>query len=125
MDYLPRHFPDSSLLRKFVKERFGARVILAFSGGKDALSAWLALRDDGFEVVPYFMYLIPGLSFIEESISKAGCGLSSEYEMFGRSFDGIDARFLQPMRERYPEDYQRVLDWFPLADLDLYRRGDL
>jgi hypothetical protein len=233
MTDLPRHFSDSAALRRFVKETFGKRVLLAFSGGKDAISAWLALRDDGFEVVPYFMYCIPGISFVDESIDhyerhfgttitrvphpslvrmlrnlvfqapencevieqsalveysyddvseymrqrtgvtgyeatgvrtadslirraaaskhgtinhkrktfwpvydwriadvereivKSGCGLSVEYEMFGRSFDGIDARFLGPLRKRFPADYQRVLDWFPLADLDLYRRGEL
>lgn len=52
---------------------------------------------------------------------KRGANLPIDYRWFGRSFDGIDARFLRPLRENAPEDYQRVLDWFPLADLDIYR----
>jgi hypothetical protein len=42
--------------------------------------------------------------------------------MFGRSFDGIDYRFLEPISRLYPEDYQRILQDFPLADLELFRR---
>jgi tRNA(Ile)-lysidine synthase TilS/MesJ len=40
------------------------KVLLAFSCGKDSLATWLQLRDDGFEVVPYFCYLIPDLGFV-------------------------------------------------------------
>ena len=56
------------------------------------------------------------------AIQAAGVYLSDEYRLFGRSFDGIDYRFLRPLRDHYPDDYQRVLDWFPLADLELFRR---
>ncbi|WP_152353312.1 adenine nucleotide alpha hydrolase family protein [Brachybacterium subflavum] len=49
--------------------------------------------------------------------------LPADYEMFGRSFDGIDYRFLEPMSRLRPDEYERVLDWFPLADLELFRHG--
>jgi hypothetical protein len=26
------------------------------------------------------------------------------------------------LRERFPRDYDRILEWFPLADLELFRR---
>jgi hypothetical protein len=47
--------------------------------------------------------------------------LPVDYEMFGRSFDGIDERFLRPIHDRFPEDYAKILEWFPLADLELKR----
>lgn len=47
--------------------------------------------------------------------------LPADYEMFGRSFDGVDYRFLEPMSRMRPRDYERVLEWFPLADLELMR----
>lgn len=56
-----------------------------------------------------------------DRISAASVSLPVDYEMFGRSFDGIDHRFLQPISERFPDDFQRILDWFPLADLELFR----
>lgn len=55
-------------------------------------------------------------------LRAAGIRLSVDYEMFGRSFDGIDYRFLEPIRRRFPEDFKRILRWFPLADADIARR---
>jgi len=58
---------------------------------------------------------------VRGAIARAGVNLPPDYEWFGRSFDGIDYRFLKPLSVYAPEDYQRVLDWFPLADLELFR----
>lgn len=209
----------------------GRPVLLAFSCGKDAIATWLALQDSGIEVIPYYLYYLPGLAFIEASLDRferefgasiaryphpsiyrmlnnlvfqppercaiieaaklptptyeqmltlvredlglpadtwvadgvraadsivrrasiirhgpskrrsgkvsaiwdwrkaevlgrihdAGIDLPVDYEWFGRSFDGIDRRFLEPLSIHAPEDYRRVLDWFPLAELELMR----
>lgn len=47
--------------------------------------------------------------------------LPRDYEWFDRSFDGIDYRFLEPISRHAPDDYQRILEWFPLAELELFR----
>jgi hypothetical protein len=47
--------------------------------------------------------------------------LPVDYELFGRSFDGTDHRFLTPLKKHRPADYQRILEWFPLAFLDGWR----
>lgn len=59
---------------------------------------------------------------VVECLTKENIKLPIDYKVFGRSFDGIDARFLGPIKEHFPRDYDRILDWFPLADLDLFRR---
>ena len=218
-----------------VRERLaadGMPVLLAFSGGKDSIAAWLALREAGIAVVAYSLYLVPGLRFVDEqmagfedwfgqkihryphpslfrwlnnlvfqppercavieaarlppvthedvarmiradlgmpadawiadgvraadsivrrtsflthgvakerthkisvvwdwrkrhvmdALALAGIGLPPDYSWFGRSFDGLDARFLGPLKEHAPEDYARVLEWFPLAELEMVRR---
>lgn len=46
----------------------GSTVLLPFSGGKDSLVSWLLLRDAGFRVVPFYMQMIPGLSFVERTL---------------------------------------------------------
>ncbi|MFN3886123.1 MAG: phosphoadenosine phosphosulfate reductase [Aquabacterium sp.] len=209
------------------------RVLISFSTGKDAIAAHLAIRDHFDEVVPYYLYLVPGLEFVDESldyyertlfggrrihrlphpslprmlnamtfqppercsvieglqleehdymeandaikelaglpddafcasgvraadspmrythfkkrgaiswnrglfypvfdwnkerlattIERSGVKLPVDYRIFGRSFDGIDLRFLLPIREHFPRDYQRILEWFPLAELEIYR----
>lgn len=55
-------------------------------------------------------------------IDAAGVKLPIDYELFGRTFDGLDYRFLKPLSERFPEDYKKILTWFPLADLEIFRR---
>ncbi|MCL2089859.1 MAG: hypothetical protein FWH11_01310 [Micrococcales bacterium] len=209
----------------------GRPVLVAFSTGKDALAAELALRDSGVETRLAYLYLVPGLRFVEQTLSEqedalgkpiaryphpslwrwlnnlvfqppercavieaarmptvgydemwglvkqdmglpddtwvadgvrasdsivrrasfvrhgvmkhekrkvspvadwlksevvarvdqAGIRLPVDYEWFGRSFDGIDHRFLEPLSRFAPDDFQRVLDWFPLADMQLFR----
>lgn len=44
-----------------------------------------------------------------------------DYRIFGRSFDGLDYRFLAPIKRHFPDDYRRILEWFPLAELELFR----
>jgi len=44
-----------------------------------------------------------------------------DYRLFGRSFDGIDYRFLKPIKDHFPEDYKKILEYFPLAELELMR----
>ena len=207
--------------------------LLAFSCGKDSIASWLAIRDKFENIVPFYMYLIPGnLSFIEESlqyyedffdtrivrmphdslyrmlnnhvfqpperqtiiqlldlqepnreetatavaydngldhetvytaigvrqndsiqrrlsiqkhgainhnmrhyypifdwskqklideIKKAKVKLPVDYNLFGRSFDGLDLRFIYQIKKHYPADYQKILEWFPLVEVEIYR----
>jgi hypothetical protein len=207
-------------------------VLLAFSRGKDSIAAWVALRDAGITVRPFYLYSIPGLLDFEQVslayfedvfdcpiplyphpglyrqlrnfvfqpperwpviaaaklpnlthekvndgvradyglppdtwvadgvraadslvrrgaiathgafrpgvkkvspiwdhtkaetmalIDGAGIRLPIDYDWWGRSFDGLDYRFLGPLAKHAPQDFARVLDWFPLAELELYR----
>lgn len=50
--------------------RQGRPVLLAFSRGKDSIAAWLALRDAGVDVRPFHLYLVPGFTFVEESLAE-------------------------------------------------------
>lgn len=206
------------------------KILLQFSCGKDSIACWLALRDK-VEIVPYFMYLIPGLEFVEESVCYyerffntrimrvphpslyrmlnnlvfipperifvlehaklpnftydhleqficedlgeseklwSACGVRAadslnrrmffksygninwkrkvfypiwdwkmdqlkrimleseiklpiDYDLFGMSFDGIDFRFIYPIKKHFPRDYERILEFFPLAELEIFR----
>lgn len=208
-----------------------SQTLLAFSLGKDAVAAWLRIRSHFDRVIPVYMYLVPGLEFVQESIDyyeqffgeriiqmphpslhrwlnehifrppeqcavveqaglpdhtyeqvfqavrqdhglpadmlyatgvraadspmrlvaikthgpinqnglkyhpvwdwkksdllrefrHAGVKLAPDYRVFGRTFDGMDVRFLGPMKRHFPRDYQRVLEIFPLAELELFR----
>lgn len=56
-----------------------------------------------------------------DCLRRAQLKLPIDYKLFGRSFDGIDHRYLYPLREHLPEDYQRVIEWFPWAGLEFTR----
>jgi hypothetical protein len=56
-----------------------------------------------------------------DEIRASGLRLSPEYRLFGRSFDGIDYRFVRPIRDHYPADYDRIRAFFPLIDVELHR----
>jgi hypothetical protein len=58
---------------------------------------------------------------LDDEITEAGVELPVDYELWGRTFDGVDLRFLKPLKERFPEDYAKVLEWFPLAELEILR----
>lgn len=55
------------------------------------------------------------------TIRASGIKLPIDYRLFGRSFDGIDYRFLAPIKEYFPKDYAKILEFFPLADLEIFR----
>lgn len=59
-----------------------------------------------------------------QAIDEAGVKLPIDYKLFGRTFDGLDYRFLGPIKEHFPEDYERLKTWFPLLDLEFMRRGE-
>lgn len=215
---------------KIVRDR-QQDTLLAFSTGKDAIAAWLAIRDHFDAVHPYYLYLVPGLEFIDESLDyyerffgrritrlphpamhrwlnrftfqapqncrvieqaglpefdytdiqramclqhnlpretlvadgvraadspmrrisimthgtisygqmkyhpvwdwkkadlidcfrKSGVKLPIDYRIWGRSFDGLDLRFIVPMKKHLPNDYRKLLEWFPLLDLEIFR----
>lgn len=60
---------------------------------------------------------------VREKIAEHGVRLPPDYDWFGRSFDGIDRRFLEPLSRFAPDDYQTVLEWFPFAELEVIWRG--
>lgn len=51
----------------------------------------------------------------------ANIKLPIDYELFGRSFDGLDLRFLIKIKAHLPRDYATILEWFPLVDMELAR----
>lgn len=72
---------DGSWLRgddliEWYRDHFGSRTILAFSCGKDSVSTALALRDK-IEMVPVYHVIIPGLEFVERTLTYY------ERELFG------------------------------------------
>lgn len=56
-----------------------------------------------------------------ERLQENHIRLSMDYMIWGTSFDGLQYPFLKAVQEHYPDDYQRILEWFPLAELEIMR----
>ena len=50
-----------------------------------------------------------------------GIRLPVDYELFGRTFDGVYLLYLYNIKKRFPRDFERILEWFPLADIEIWR----
>jgi hypothetical protein len=69
--FLPDGEPVASIDLFDIVERLQEgerRVLLSFSG-KDSLAAWCYLVEHDFEVIPYWCYSVPGLSFDDEMLA--------------------------------------------------------
>lgn len=54
-------------------------------------------------------------------IHRAEIDLPPDYLAFGRSYDGIDRRYIGPIKSLWPNDYNRIREFFPLVDTVLWR----
>lgn len=77
-----------------------------------------AMKPSNHKVSPIWDWLT-GKTY--DFIADHGVDLPIDYEWFDRSFDGIDYRFLAPIAANAPEDFQQILNWFPLAEMELFR----
>lgn len=110
-----------------VREDFGLGLETFAAIGvraRDSLNRWASVKKYGpvnysrKTFFPIFDYTIDDLRNL---IRESGVRLPLDYKLFGRSFDGIDWRFLQPIKDNLPDDYRRILEWFPLAELAIKR----
>lgn len=56
-----------------------------------------------------------------DCIAKSGWKLPIEYRYFGSSFDGLYISYLYPIKKHFPRDYQRILEFFPFAEMEVLR----
>jgi hypothetical protein len=55
------------------------------------------------------------------NIKAHGVKLFPEYKYWGTSFDGLRLFFMKEFRQRYPQDYERIREWFPFVELEFSR----
>lgn len=61
------------------------------------------------------------IAWVREVIARNKVRLPVDYEMFGRSFDGIDYRFIAPIKQRFPKDYETIERFFPIVGAEIFR----
>lgn len=58
---------------------------------------------------------------VVDGIIRNNIKLPIDYKLFGRTFDGIYLLYLLNIKKCYPRDYAKILEWFPLADAEIWR----
>jgi hypothetical protein len=53
---------------------------------------------------------------------ETGVKMPVDYQMFGRSFDGLSYTYLAPIRKYYPRDYERIRALFPMVEVHFLRK---
>lgn len=56
-----------------------------------------------------------------KEIKESGIRLPVDYKIWGKSFDGLDYRFIKPLKDHFPGDYAKLKQYFPLIDVELKR----
>ena len=117
---------DFTDLERFIREDCGLEGVYMATGVRavDSLNRWASIKKYG-PINENRMIFLPIYDYRKErmvrELRESGVKLPYDYRLFGRSFDGVDYRFLKPLKDNLPEDYQKVLDYFPLAELEIKR----
>lgn len=91
----------SRRLCKAIAAQSGGVCFLGFSRGKDAIVAWLWLREYFARIIPFHVTMAPGLSFIEESFAYYESRFATKIERFcdGVLVDSVDRCVYQPIED--------------------------
>ncbi len=55
------------------------------------------------------------------AIRASGIKLPVDYRIWGRSFDGFHYKFLKPLKDHFPNDFEKVKAMYPFVELELLR----
>lgn len=77
-----------------------------------------AINDKIKTFFPVYDYKIAD---VVSSIKSAGVQLPVDYHIWGKTFDGLDYRFIKPLKDLYPDDYEKLKTFFPLIDTEILR----
>jgi 3'-phosphoadenosine 5'-phosphosulfate sulfotransferase (PAPS reductase)/FAD synthetase len=113
-------FADSDELCQYIAQQTEGKALLSFSCGKDSIGAWLQMRRHFTEIIPFYMYLIPGLQFIEDQVQyyeqQFGCHIyrmphPSLYRMWNHMVYQAPANIRKILEARlWDFEYDDVLD---------------
>lgn len=58
---------------------------------------------------------------VSRIIVEAKCALPPDYKHWGRTLTAYHYQYLSLMRQAFPADYAKMLQWFPLLELEFFR----
>lgn len=58
---------------------------------------------------------------VSERVKAAGAELPLDYALWGRSITAIHYQYAAVMRDRLPDDWERLCFWYPLLEAEIFR----
>ncbi len=91
---------------------------------RDSPARWLSFKRHG-AIRPSGMTWHPIWEMTKADVLgefyRSKISLPIDYAWFGRTFDGLDARFLVPLKRNSPRDWQALLEVYPGAEGEIWR----
>ena len=56
-----------------------------------------------------------------DELKRNNVELPIDYKLFGRTFDGLHLLYLENIKRHFPKDWETIMEYFPLIDMELYR----
>ena len=92
---------------------------------KDNLDRRMMMYQNGVLGYKHRRYYYPiwdwSVEQVGDIINASNIKLPRAYQFSGRTIAAIDYYYMRPFRDAYPDDYERILEWFPLLDAEFYR----
>lgn len=103
----PRDYYDVNGVR--AAESFNRRMVIKNNGPVDHKNKKISLISDWTN------------KDVKTFLKQHNIPLSMDYDIWDRSFDGIKYQFLFGVKKHHPRDWQTLLEYFPLLELELFR----
>jgi len=120
---------DNDDVNGYVKDDLGLEDnVMAAIGvrASDSLNRWRSINKFGAvneNRKTFFPVYDWNIERLVKEIKDSGIKLPVDYKIWGKSFDGLDYRFIKPLKDHFPDDYEKLKQFFPLIDVELKRYG--
>jgi len=69
----------------------------------------------------YYVIWDWNIDHVTTIIAKYRVKLPKAYRFSERTVAAIDYFYMKPFREEYPDDFEKILEWFPLLEVEFFR----
>lgn len=118
---------DNDEVNDYIKDDLGLdRSVMTAIGVRaaDSLNRWRTVNKYGAvneKKRTFYPVYDWDIKRLVSEIKESGIKLPIDYKLWGKSFDGQDYRFIKPLKDHFPEDYEKLKQLFPLLDVELKR----
>lgn len=90
----------------------------------DNLQRWTAFVTNGCvneKRKTFFSIFDYSIKSLEKELIDAKIKMPIDYKLWGKSFDAMQYRFIVEIKKHFPEDYEKIKEYFPLIDIEILR----